>query len=166
LRRGADDGAPVRRGDPGEVVVRGSNVFAGYWGDPKATAAVLDPVGWFRTGDVAYADDAGALHLVDRKKDLIIVSGFNVYPREVEAVLIRHPKVAQVAVVGAPHPYTGECVKAVVVLAEGADAIAEEISEFARRHLARFKAPEIVEFADALPLLPSGKIRRRELRQG
>jgi hypothetical protein len=99
--------------------------------------------------DVGYCDEDGYLYLVDRKKDLIIVSGFNVYPGEVEAVLLRHPKVAQAAVIGAPHPYTGETVKAVVVLAEGEEASAEEIAAFCQRYLARFKCPEVIEFASA-----------------
>ncbi len=164
LRLVDDDGEPVRRGDPGEVVVRGPNVFSGYWQRPEETAAVLDRAGWFRTGDVGYADDDGDLHLVDRKRDLILVSGFNVYPREVEEVLVRHPGVAQAAVVGAPNPATGECVQAFVVPAGGAALTADELTAFARRHLARFKVPEHVEFVDALPLLPTGKVRRRALR--
>jgi long-chain acyl-CoA synthetase len=159
-----EKGESVGRGDPGEVVVRGPNVFAGYWHQPEATAEVLDSDGWFHTGDIGIAMD-GNLYLVDRKKDLIIVSGFNVYPREVEEVLYRHPKVAEAAVIGVPHPYTGEAVKAVVVLKEGEESTAEEIIEFCRRHLARFKNPEVVEFAGSLPMLPSGKVKRRELRE-
>jgi long-chain acyl-CoA synthetase len=163
IRLVGERGEPVRRGDPGEVVVRGPNVFAGYWGQPEATAAVLDGEGWFRTGDVGYAEE-GNLYLVDRKTDLIIVSGFNVYPREVEEVLFRHPKVIEAAVIGVPHPYTGESVKAVLVLGEGEQATAQEISDFCARSLARFKCPEVVEFVPALPHLPSGKVLRRELR--
>ena len=158
-----DRGEEVRAGDPGEVVVRGPNVFRGYWRQPEATAEVLDNDGWFRTGDIGILDD-GNLYLVDRKKDLIIVSGFNVYPREVEEVLFRHPKVAQAAVIGAPHPYTGEQVKAVVVLREGEEATQDEISDYCRRYLARFKCPEVVEFVDELPINPSGKVLRRQLR--
>jgi long-chain acyl-CoA synthetase len=164
LRLVAGDGTPVARGDPGEVVVRGPNVFSGYWNQPQATRDVLDDDGWFRTGDVGYADD-GNLYLVDRKQDIIIVSGFNVYPREVEDVLQHHPKIAQAAVVATPHPYTGEAVKAVVSLAEGEEATAEEIIAFCQRLLARFKCPEVVEFADELPTLPTGKVRRRDLRR-
>ena len=163
LRLLDDAGNAVRPGDPGEVVVRGPNVFSGYWQQPEATREVLDADGWFRTGDVGYLD-GGQLYLVDRKRDLIIVSGFNVYPREVEEVLVRHPKVAGAVVIGTPHPYTGECVKAVVVLRPGQTATAEEITEFCRTSLARFKIPEVVEFAEALPLLPSGKVKRRDLR--
>jgi long-chain acyl-CoA synthetase len=163
LRLVDEQGEPVRQGDPGEVLARGPNVFSGYWNDPAATSEVLDADGWFHTGDVGYADD-GNLYLVDRKKDLIIVSGFNVYPREVEEVLFRHPKVAQAAVVATPHPYTGEAVKAVVVLAPGEEASGEELSDYCRRFLARFKCPEVVEFVDELPVLPTGKVRRRDLR--
>ncbi len=164
LRLLDDRGNDVRPGDPGEVVVRGPNVFRGYWHQPEATGEVLTADGWFSTGDVGIVDN-GDLYLVDRKKDLILVSGFNVYPREVEEVLFRHPKVAQAAVVGAPHPYTGETIRAVVVLRPGEEATGEEITDFCRRYLARFKCPEVVEFAQALPVNPSGKVLRRELRQ-
>ncbi|HEV2088529.1 MAG TPA: long-chain fatty acid--CoA ligase, partial [Cryptosporangiaceae bacterium] len=153
-----------RDGDPGEVVVRGPNVFSGYWRQPEATAQVLDADGWFSTGDVGILDN-GNLYLVDRKKDMILVSGFNVYPREVEEVLYRHPKVAEAAVIGAPHPYTGETVKAVIVLRPGEEATDEDITDFCRRYLARFKCPEVVEFVASLPINPSGKVLRRELRQ-
>ena len=165
LRLVDDRGNDVRAGDPGEVVVRGPNVFSGYWRDPEATAQVLDADGWFSTGDVGILD-GGNLYLVDRKKDLVLVSGFNVYPREVEEVLYRHPKVAEAAVVGTPHPYTGEAVKAVIVLRPGEEASAEDITDFCRRYLARFKCPEVVEFVDALPLNASGKVLRRQLRSG
>jgi long-chain acyl-CoA synthetase len=165
LRLLDDRGERVHPGDPGEVVVRGPNVFRGYWQAETATREVLSPDGWLCTGDVGYDED-GYLFLVDRKKDLVIVSGFNVYPREVEEVLYRHPKVTEAAVVGTPHPYTGEAVKAVVVLRPGEEATAEEIIAFARRSLARFKCPEVVEFVRELPHLPTGKVKRRELREG
>ena len=163
LRLLDDRGNDVRPGDPGEVVVRGPNVFSGYWRQPEATAEVLSDDGWFSTGDVGIVDN-GDLYLVDRKKDMILVSGFNVYPREVEEVLYRHPKVAEAAVIGTPHPYTGEAVKAVIVLRNGEEAGAEDIISFCGRYLARFKWPEIVEFVEALPVNPSGKVLRRELR--
>ena len=163
LRLVDEKGRDAAPGDPGEVVVRGPNVFSGYWRQPEASREVLSEDGWFRTGDVGIMD-GGDLYLVDRKKDLIIVSGFNVYPREVEEVLFRHPKVAEAAVIGTSHPYTGEAVKAVVVLRPGEEATADEISDFCRRSLARFKCPEVIEFVRELPHLPSGKVLRRALR--
>ena len=113
------DGDDVLAGDAGEIWVRGPNVFQGYWDDPEATAKVLTADGWLRTGDIAVTDDDGYLYIVDRAKDLIIVSGFNVYPAEVEEVIAELPGVAEVAVVGVPHPHSGEAVKAYVVLDAG-----------------------------------------------
>jgi long-chain acyl-CoA synthetase len=159
-----EHGDEVEDGDPGEIVVRGPNVFRGYWRDQAATQEVLEE-GWLHTGDVAYADEDGYLFLVDRKKDLIIVSGFNVFPREVEDVLYRHPKIAEVAVVGIPHPYTGEAVKAIVSLKPGETATEEEIIEFCRRSLARFKVPQVVDFVKELPHSQTGKVLRRALRE-
>ncbi|HLW18625.1 MAG TPA: long-chain fatty acid--CoA ligase [Actinomycetota bacterium] len=164
LRLLDEQGDEVEEGDPGEIVVRGPNVFKGYWHDDPATEEATRG-GWFHTGDVAYEDEDGYLFLVDRKKDLIIVSGFNVYPREVEEALYRHPKVAEAAVVGIPHPYTGEAVKAVVVLKPGTTATEEEIIEFCKRSIARFKCPQVVEFVDKLPHTDTGKILRRRLRE-
>src|SRR5437763_319100 len=117
LRLLDDGGEQVDDGDPGEIVVRGANLFSGYW--PDGTDGP-DGDGWFRTGDVAYGDADGDLFLVDRVRELILVSGFNVYPREVEDVIASHPAVAEVAAIGVPHPYTGETVKALVVLRPGA----------------------------------------------
>jgi long-chain acyl-CoA synthetase len=158
-------GDDVEDGDPGEIIVRGPNVFRGYWRLDEATAEVIRD-GWFHTGDVGYADADGYIFLVDRKKDLIIVSGFNVYPREVEEAIFRHPKVADVAVVGIPHPYTGEAVKAFVVLKPGETTTEEELTDFCRRSLARFKSPQVIEFVSELPHLPTGKVLRRLLRDG
>jgi len=152
-------------GDPGEIVVRGPNVFRGYWRQDEETARAMRD-GWFHTGDVAYADEDGYLFLVDRKKDLIIVSGFNVYPKEVEDVLFRHPKVADAAVIGVPHPYTGEAVKAMIVLKPGERATEEEIIEFCKRAIARFKCPQTVEFCAELPHTQTGKVLKRALREG
>jgi long-chain acyl-CoA synthetase len=163
LRLVDEQGEDTEDGDPGEIVVRGPNVFRGYWHDDAATAEAMRG-GWFHTGDVAYEDEDGYLFLVDRKKDLIIVSGFNVYPREVEDALYRHPKIAEAAVVGVPHPYTGEAVKAIVVLKPGMTATDEEIIEFCKRSLARFKCPQVVEFVETLPHTDTGKILRRVLR--
>jgi len=152
-----DDGEP----DTGFVAVRGPNLFSGYWPDG---AGGPDADGWFRTSDVGFVDADGDLHLVDRANDLVIVSGFNVYPREVERVLDEHPSVAESAVVGVPDPRTGEAVKAVIVLREGAELTEEQVREHCATRLARFKIPSVVEFADQLPRSATGKITRLALR--
>lgn len=157
------DGNDVLAGDPGEILVRGPNVFAGYWGDDDATARVLDAQGWLHTGDLAVADDDGWLSLIDRAKDVVIVSGFNVYPGEVEDVLAAHPAVAEVAVVGEPHPRTGEAVVAYVVARDGATIDPVELVRFGGRRLARYKLPTRVEVVDALPRTFVGKLLRRAL---
>ncbi len=149
-------------GDVGEVWVKGDNIFEGYYNDPEATAAVLTD-GWLHTGDMATTDDDGYLYLVDRSKDLIIVSGFNVYPAEVEEMLVLHPDVAEAAVVGVPHPHTGEAVKAYVVTRPGVDADEEALIEHSLDHLARYKCPTKIIFVDALPRNASGKLVRRSL---
>ncbi|MFF1692092.1 long-chain fatty acid--CoA ligase [Streptomyces sp. NPDC058257] len=150
-------------GELGEVVVRGHNVFSGYLGRPEATAeAVVD--GWFRTGDLGTKDADGFLAIVDRKKDVIIRGGFNVYPREVEEVLMRHPDVAHVAVIGLPDDVHGEEICAVVVAAPGSAPDAAQITEWSKEHLGRHKYPRRVEFTGELPLGPSMKILKRELR--
>ena len=166
-RRGR--GAPGRRrrrrrpvGDAGEVWVRGANVFQGYLDDPDATARVLVD-GWLRTGDIGTVDADGFLYLLDRAKDLIIVSGFNVFPAEVEEVLATHPAVAEVGVLGVPHPHHGEAVKAYVVLAEGAEADEEGLIDHCLDYLARYKCPSKVLFVDELPRNAAGKLIRREL---
>ena len=159
-----EEGHDVELGDPGEVVVRGPNVFMGYWQRPEETERAFVPGRWFRTGDVAVADEDGYLYLVDRKRDLIIVSGFNVFPSEVEAALVENSKIAEAAVIGIPHPYTGESVKAYVVLENGATATEEELVEDGRTRLARFKAPTSVEIVTELPHLPTGKVLKRALR--
>jgi long-chain acyl-CoA synthetase len=151
-------------GDPGEIWVRGPNVFQGYWNDAEATRGALTADGWLRTGDVAVVDDEGFLYLVDRVKDLIIVSGFNVYPAEVEAVISDHPAVEQVAVVGVPHPHSGEAVKAYVVTAPGQSAEEDDIIAFCEAKLARYKCPQKVLFVDELPQGATGKVLRRALR--
>jgi long-chain acyl-CoA synthetase len=149
-------------GELGEIVIRGHNVFAGYLDDPAATAAALVD-GWFRTGDIGRKDADGFTWIVDRKKDLIIRGGFNVYPREVEEVLVRHPAVAQVAVIGLPDPDTGEEVCAVVVPASP-DCDPEALIAWSREHLGRHKYPRQVRLTDSLPLGPSHKVLKRELR--
>jgi len=156
------DGHGVLDGDPGEIVVRGPNVFAGYWDDPETTNAVLEG-GWLHTGDVAVADADGWLTLVDRAKDIIIVSGFNVYPGEVEEALRSHPQVDDVAVVGEPHPRTGETVVAYVVAHGDGTPDVVELLRHAGRRLARYKLPTRVEVVDALPRTLAGKVVRRAL---
>ena len=151
-------------GDPGEVWVKGPNVFAGYWDDPDATRATLTEDGWLRTGDLAVVDDDGFVWLVDRAKDLIIVSGFNVVPAEVEAVLVRHPDVAEAAVVSVSDSHTGEAVKAFVVPEAGASIDENALIDYASRHLARYKCPSIITFVDELPHGLIGKVLRRRLR--
>ncbi|MGH9132948.1 MAG: AMP-binding protein [Ilumatobacteraceae bacterium] len=163
VRLVGDDGGDVVVGDTGEIWVRGENVFQGYYREPEATARVLDRDGWLHTGDLATVDDDGWLYLVDRSKDLIIVSGFNVYPAEVEDVLVGHPAVAEVGVIGVAHPHTGEAVKAFVVLVPGADVDEDTLIEYAGEHLARYKCPSKIIFADALPHNISGKLLRRHL---
>jgi long-chain acyl-CoA synthetase len=151
-------------GDSGEIWVRGPNVFKGYWGDATATEAVIDADGWLHTGDVATVDDDGYLFLLDRVKDLIIVSGFNVYPAEVEDVLIQHPAIDACAVVGVPHPYSGEAVKAYVVTVRGTSVEEDELVRFCSSRLARYKCPEKVWFVDEVPQGMGGKVLRRALR--
>jgi long-chain acyl-CoA synthetase len=158
------EGQDALVGDPGEIWVRGPNVFAGYWDDPEATAAALTPDGWLRTGDTAVVDDDGFLWLVDRTKDVIIVSGFNVFPGEVEDVLAMHPAVEAAAVVGVPHPHSGEAVRAYVVVRDGAHVDEDALVEHACRHLARYKCPSSIAFVDDLPHGVTGKLLRRALR--
>ncbi|HET9733066.1 MAG TPA: AMP-binding protein [Acidimicrobiales bacterium] len=157
------DGEDALPGDPGEVWVRGPNVFAGYWQDEEATAAVLDPEGWFRTGDVAVEED-GYLYLVDRMKDLIIVSGFNVYPAEVEAVLAAHPAVGGAVVVGEDDPETGERIVAYVTGVAGNAPDSDQVAAWAHSELARYKWPSVIHVVDELPISDTGKAIRRRLR--
>jgi long-chain acyl-CoA synthetase len=160
------EGADVLDGDPGEIWVRGANVFAGYWEDAEATARVLTPDGWLRTGDIAVTDEDGYLYVVDRAKDLIIVSGFNVYPAEVEQVIAEAPGVAEVGVVGVPNAATGEAVRAYVVpTPDGVDRVNEDaIVAWCRQRLARYKCPGSVLVVDELPKGLTGKVLRRALR--
>ena len=153
----------VLEGDPGEVQVRGPNVFAGYWEDDDATARVLTEDGWLRTGDIGVADPDGWLSLVERAKDVIIVSGFNVYPGEVEEAIASHPAVAEVAVIGEPHPRTGETVVAFVVARAGEDPDPVELLRHAGRRIARYKLPTRVDLVSELPRSFTGKLLRREL---
>ncbi|MFK7919086.1 MAG: AMP-binding protein [Ilumatobacter sp.] len=157
-----DDG-DIPPGDVGEIWVQGPNVFAGYFLDADATDAVLTDDGWLKTGDMATLDDDGYLWLVDRAKDLVIVSGFNVFPAEVEDVLSAHGDVVEAGVIGVPHPHTGEAVKAFVVTVSGSDVDEESLREFCLDHLARYKCPNKIMFVDELPRNTTGKLVRRRL---
>jgi long-chain acyl-CoA synthetase len=160
-----EDGEEALAGDPGEIWVKGPNVFPGYWHDPGSTAAALTPDGWLRTGDIAVVGDDGELAIVDRAKDLIIVSGFNVYPAEVEEVLAEHGGVADVAVVGDTDRYRGELVHAFVVAKDPANPPTEaELKSWCGAHLAHYKCPTEITFLPALPHGLAGKLLRRSLR--
>ena len=149
-------------GEVGELVVRGPQVMKGYWNRPEETELVLRN-GWLYTGDLARMDEDGFFFIVDRKKEMILAGGFNIYPREVEEVLYEHPKIREVACYGVPDPYRGQTVKVAIVLKEGESATADEIVEFCRPRLARYKVPKLVEFTDALPKSLIGKVLRRVL---
>jgi long-chain acyl-CoA synthetase len=163
LRLVDDDGDDALQGDAGEIWLRGPNVFKGYLDDPQATARVLTKDGWLRTGDIAVTDSDGYLYLIDRAKDLIIVSGFNVYPKEVEDVLATHPGVAEVGVIGVPHPHTGEAVKAFVVAEPGVALDEDSLIAYCMNELARYKCPTKIVFVDELPRNVSGKLLRGSL---
>jgi long-chain acyl-CoA synthetase len=150
-------------GHPGEIVARGDVIMKGYWENPEATAEALRG-GWLHTGDIGMFDERGYLFLLDRAKDMIISGGNNVYPREVEEIIVQHPAVAQVVVVGAPDDYWGEAVHAVVVLEPGAELTAAEIISFCGEHLAGYKKPKAVDFVAELPVSGYGKVLRREVR--
>jgi long-chain acyl-CoA synthetase len=157
-------GDDVAVGVPGEILVRSRQVMKGYWKNPQATREAIDEAGWFRTGDVGYLDEDGYLYIHDRVKDMIVSGGENIYPAEVENVLMSHPAIADVAVIGVPSDRWGESPRAIVVLAPGADIDEADIIAFARERLASYKCPVGVDFTDALPRNPSGKILKRELR--
>jgi len=150
-------------GESGELAVRGPQVMKGYWNRPDETALVLDSNGWLYTGDIAKMDEDGFFYIVDRKKDIIIASGYNIVPREVEEVLYAHPKVQEAVVAGVPDPYRGETVKAYIVLKQGETATAEEIIAFCKERLAPYKVPKLVEFRSELPKSAVGKFLRRVL---
>jgi long-chain acyl-CoA synthetase len=157
-----DDFADVPEGQAGEIAIKGHNVMKGYWNDPEATDSVMHD-GWFRTGDMARRDEDGYYFIVDRKKDMIIRGGFNVYPREIEEVLYEHPAVAAVAVIGVPHPTLGEEVAAAVQVLPGANITPEELREYTKQQVAAYKYPRHVWLVDALPMGPTGKILKREI---
>jgi long-chain acyl-CoA synthetase len=158
-----DEGRPVPAGERGEVVVRGPNVMKGYYNRPEATDEATRN-GWFHTGDIGVIDDDGYLSIVDRKKDMILRGGFNVYPRELEEVILTHPDVSLVAVIGVPHDRLGEEVKAFVVRKPGSSIREEEMIDWFREQFAGYKYPRLVEFVDALPTGPTGKILKRALK--
>ena len=148
---------------PGEIAVRGHCVMKGYHDRPEANAQVMRD-GWFRTGDIARRDEEGFYFIIDRSKDMIIRGGYNVYPREIEEVLMTHPQVSLAAVVGVPHDTHGEEIKAFVIPAEGATLTEDELIAWAKERLAAYKYPRIVEFRTELPMTATGKILKRELR--
>ncbi|TFD92462.1 long-chain-fatty-acid--CoA ligase [Jeotgalibacillus sp. R-1-5s-1] len=157
-----ETGQELPPGEVGEIIVKGPQVMKGYWNQPEETAAILRD-GWLYTGDLGYMDEQGMFYVVDRKKDMIIAGGFNIYPREIEEVMYEHPAVQEVVAVGVPDAYRGETVKLFVVLKQGAQATQEELDEFARKNLAAYKVPRIYEFRDELPKTAVGKILRRKL---
>ncbi|HAQ86709.1 MAG TPA: long-chain fatty acid--CoA ligase, partial [Pseudomonas sp.] len=158
-----DDGSELPLGERGELCVKGPQVMKGYWQRPDATAEVLDAEGWLKTGDVAVIDEDGFVRIVDRKKDLIIVSGFNVYPNEIEDVVMAHPKVAACAVIGVPDEKSGEAVKLFAVRSD-ASLTVDELKAYCRENFTGYKVPRQIVFRDSLPMTPVGKILRRELR--
>jgi long-chain acyl-CoA synthetase len=158
-----DDGNEQALGERGELCIKGPQVMKGYWQREDATAEVLDAEGWFKSGDVAVIDPDGYVRIVDRKKDMIIVSGFNVYPNEIEDVVMAHPKVASCAAIGVPDEKSGEVVKLFVVSRDG-DLSVEELKAYCKENFTGYKVPKHIVFKDALPMTPVGKILRRELR--
>ncbi|HEX4558051.1 MAG TPA: AMP-binding protein [Mycobacterium sp.] len=158
-----DDGTPLAVGAVGELQVRGHAVMSGYFGRADATAAVIDSDGWFATGDLACIDEDGFVKIVDRKKDLIIRNGHNVYPSDIETVLSEHPAVQLSAVIGVPDDKVGEEVAAIVMLKPGADATGDEITEFVKERVASYNYPRIVRIVDDLPLGPTGKVLKRAI---
>src|SRR4051812_33378370 len=158
-----DDGKEVPMGQPGEIAIKGPQVMAGYWQRPDETAKVMTPDGYFKTGDIGTVDERGYYKIVDRKKDMVLVSGFNVYPNEVEDVVAKLPGVMECAVVGVPDDKTGEAVKLVIVKKD-ANLTEQQVREYCRANLTGYKQPKVVEFRTELPKTPVGKILRRELR--
>jgi long-chain acyl-CoA synthetase len=157
-----DTGEHMPTGEIGEIAIKGPQVMKGYWNRPEDTAQTLQD-GWLLTGDLGFMDEQGYFYIVDRKKDMIIAGGYNIYPREIEEVLYEHPDVQEVIAAGVPDPYRGETVKAYVVLKKGSTVTEEELNEFARKYLAAYKAPRIYEFRNELPKTAVGKILRRTL---
>ena len=159
-----DDGNEMPLGERGELCIKGPQVMKGYWNRPEATAEAFDAEGWFKTGDIAVIDPDGFTRIVDRKKDMIIVSGFNVYPNEIEDVVMAHPKVASCAAIGVPDERSGEAVKLFVVAREGGVSL-EELKAYCKANFTGYKVPKHIVLRDSLPMTPVGKILRRELRE-
>jgi long-chain acyl-CoA synthetase len=159
----SDEGIPLPVGETGELCVRGPQVMRGYWNRADETVQVLDAEGWLRTGDIARMDENGYFYIVDRKKDMILVSGFNVYPNEVEDVVMQHPGVLEVAAIGVPDDHSGEVVKIFVVRKDPALTV-EALKAYCHENLTGYKRPRQIEFRDSLPKSNVGKILRRELR--
>ncbi|HJV53970.1 MAG TPA: AMP-binding protein, partial [Noviherbaspirillum sp.] len=158
-----DDGQPVPLGEAGEIAIRGPQVMAGYWNRPDETAKVMTPEGFFKSGDVGIMDERGYVRIVDRKKDMILVSGFNVYPNEVEGVIASHPGVLECACIGVPDKNSGEAVK-VFVVRQDPSLTEEQLMSYCKTQLTAYKKPKYIEFRDSLPKTNVGKILRRELR--
>ncbi|MCE0461672.1 long-chain-fatty-acid--CoA ligase FadD2 [Pseudomonas uvaldensis] len=158
-----DDGVEQPLGERGELCIKGPQIMKGYWNKPEATAEVLDSEGWFKSGDIAVIDPDGFVRIVDRKKDMIIVSGFNVYPNEIEDVVMAHPKVANCAVIGVPDERSGEAVKLFVVAREAGVSV-EELKAYCKENFTGYKIPKHIVLRESLPMTPVGKILRRELR--
>ncbi|MBO1542211.1 long-chain-fatty-acid--CoA ligase FadD2 [Pseudomonas sp. OA65] len=158
-----DEGVEQPLGERGELCIKGPQIMKGYWNKPEATAEVLDSEGWFKSGDIAVIDPDGFVRIVDRKKDMIIVSGFNVYPNEIEDVVMAHPKVANCAVIGVPDERSGEAVKLFVVARETGVSL-EELKAYCKENFTGYKIPKHIVLRDSLPMTPVGKILRRELR--
>lgn len=160
-----EQGNPVQANVIGEICVRGPDVFAGYWRAPESTQEVLGSDGWLHTGDLARIDEQGYIYIVDRKKEMLVTGGFNVYPTEIETVLAQHPAVYEVCVIGIPDDHWGETIKAVVVLRDGLVTSEAELMKFCRSQLADFKQPRSVVFVDQLPKNANGKISRKDVRE-
>jgi len=151
-------------GEPGEIIARGPSIMSGYWNKPEETAQAIRD-GWFYTGDIGYIDSDGHVFIVDRKKDMVISSGFNVYPRDIDELMYTHPKVLRACAFGVPDEKRGEAVKLTLVLKPGETMTVDEVLSFCRENLTAYKVPREVEFLDDLPLTPVGKADRKELRR-
>ena len=162
---GEDGRTPLPAGERGEVIMRGPHIMRGYWNKPEATAAAIDPEGWFHSGDIGYLDDEGFLYICDRLKDMIISGGENIYPAEVEAAIYAHPAIAEVAIIGEPDPKWGESVTCIAALKPDQTLELEELRAWATERLARYKLPSRLEIIDALPRNPAGKVLKFELRE-